>query len=459
MNRKRKQPVSKAGILLAAAMALTLAACTPGGDPDPDPIPGTLVVIVNGLPSGAEALVTATGPSGVSLSASASETFTGLPAGSYQVSAQTVDHEGVAYAATVTGSPAAVEPGGAATATVNYLAVSEDPGELQVSISGLPDGVDAQVSVSGPDGFSALLTASGTLSDLDPGSYSIEAADVDDAGDAYAASVSASPVIVPSGGSVSVTVSYTFLDPGDFGSLDVSISGLPDGADADVSVTGPSGFSEQLAGSSSFSDLVPGYYQAVAANVTVGDLTYAALISGSPALVLPDETATITVQYQPFATNDGDAASNPGVHARFRVTSGPAVWVDQLLFNAATPLDVRGIQLRNELGRPDDLGDWLAFQLVHGQGNSTTIRVSLACVTDFPTSPIRAALRNSAGNQVGQGLVCGGSRNIAVPSSGANHNYVLEIVANTAQPFYADYVLSVNAYCPQHPCSYVPYED
>src|SRR5260370_35982607 len=46
-------------------------------------------------------------------------------------------------------------------------------GALQVTISGLPAGTDADVTVNGPYGFSQALTATQTLTGLRPGHYAV----------------------------------------------------------------------------------------------------------------------------------------------------------------------------------------------------------------------------------------------------------------------------------------------
>ena len=49
---------------------------------------------------------------------------------------------------------------------------------LTITITGLPDSASANVTVTGPDGFSQLVTASRTLVDLAPGDYTIAATTV-----------------------------------------------------------------------------------------------------------------------------------------------------------------------------------------------------------------------------------------------------------------------------------------
>jgi hypothetical protein len=442
----------------ALALALVLTACggaptEPGGDTDP----GALAVLVNGLPAGAAGDVTVSGPNGFADAITASETYAGLVPGAYAVTAASVAFEGVTYAATVSGSPANVPSGGLATATVAYAATSAAPGSLTVTIAGLPGGVDGGVRVTGPSGFDQALTSTTTLSGLEAGSYVVAASDVDDGGDTYGASVAGSPATVPAGGSAAALVTYTFLDPTSFGSLAVAISGLPTGVDADVSIAGPAGFAQDLTESTTLAGLTVGTYAVAAANVTAGGLTYQGIVTGSPALVIGGATTDVSVAYQVFTPNDGDAASAPGLFARFRATSPGPVWVEGLLFNAANPIDTKGIQLRDSLGNPADPGDWLAFELVHGQSPSTSITLTLECSNTVTPSPIRVELRTAAGAKIGLNTLCNSTRTISVPNQGGSGNYLLHVIPQFSTPYFTAYTLSVNAYCFQA-CAYQPYE-
>lgn len=443
--------------VLIASLALVLGACATNTPPPDDDGTGALVVLVEGLPTGAAGDVTITGPDGFNESIVASDTFAGLEPGNYSVGATDVSHQGIDYAATVTGSPANVTSDDVTTVTVTYAATSTEPGDLIVTVTGLPGGVDAAVNVTGPDGFDQDLTGSTTLGNVDPGLYVVSANDVDDGGDTYAATVSGSPATVPAGGSATVTVEYTFLDPATFGTLQVNITGLPVGTDADVNVSGPGAFDQDLTATTTIPNLVPANYTITAADVSTGGLTYSAVIDTSPALVLPNETTTVDVTYQPFVPDDGDAASAPGVFALFRNTSAGPLTVNELLFNENDPLDVKGIQLVNELGDPEDPGDWLAFELVHGESPTTSVNVSLECDTEFtPGSPIRVELRDDSGAKIGNTVTCDGENDIAVPNDGGTGDYLLHVIPQTSNPFYVAYVLSVDAFCFQA-CAYQPY--
>lgn len=446
-------------LVQTAVLAVALAACTttqPPGPPDDDG-QGTLVVLVNGLPTGATVAVSVTGPGGFDELLAASDTIRGLAVGSYAVTASDVSHAGVDYAAGVTGSPANVTANAVTTATVTYTAVSQAPGDLSVTITGLPGGVDAAVSVTGGT-VNEQLTASGTLEDLTPGVYEVTAAEIDDGGDIYAATVTGSPATVPAGGSASVSVTYTFLDPAAFGSLAVTIDGLPGGTDAAVTVTGPGGFDVDLTSTGTLANLTPGNYDVSATDVTVGALAYTALIDTSPVLVLPDATTSVSVSYVPVAENDGDAQSNPGWSALFRATSGAPVEVTDVLFNAASPLDVKGIKLSNEIGNPADPGDWLAFELVHGQAPTSPVTFGLECLTDYDgTSPIRVELRDDSGKKIGSTVTCGGELAIAIPATGGSGDYLVSVLPTFTDPYFMRYELSIDAYCFQA-CVFQPYE-
>lgn len=438
---------------LVAALVAVLAACTTA--PPDDNSPGTLVVLVNGLPAGASGAVSVTG-SGFSEQLTSSDTLAGLAAGSYVVTAANVAFEGVDYAAIVSGSPAAVTANGVATTTVTYAATSVAPGDLIVTIAGLPGGVDADVTVTGPSG-TEQLTASGTLADVDPGVYTVTAANVDDGGDIYAATVAGSPATVPAGGSASVTVTYSFLDPAAFGSLTVTITGLPVGTDAAVNVTGPGGIDQDLTATDTLANLTPGFYDVSGTDVIDGDLTYSAVVETSPVLVIPDDTAAVNVTYLAVAPDDGDAQSNPGWSARFRNTSGNPVSVAEILFNTASPLDVKGIQLINQIGDPEDPGDWLEFELVHGQGQVTQVSFELECLTAYTGgSPIRVELRDDDGAKIGTTVTCNNTANIAIPNEGTA-DYLVSVIPTFGAPYFMEYVLSIDAFCFQA-CTYQPFE-
>ncbi len=68
--------------------------------------------------------------------------------------------------------------GSSASATITVTPASATLGNLRVNVSELPIGVNADIRVTGPGGFSETITATRTLIDLAPGSYTVSAGEV-----------------------------------------------------------------------------------------------------------------------------------------------------------------------------------------------------------------------------------------------------------------------------------------
>src|SRR5262245_18430499 len=58
-------------------------------------------------------------------------------------------------------------------------------GILEVRVVGLPDGANATVNITGPNGFTFALTTTTTIPQLAPGTYTITASKVSTSGDSY----------------------------------------------------------------------------------------------------------------------------------------------------------------------------------------------------------------------------------------------------------------------------------
>lgn len=97
------------------------------------------------------------------------------------------------------------------------------------------------------------------------------------------------------------------------GSLVVTVNGLPAGANAAVTVTGPNNFSQTATGSTTLS-VAPGSYTVAAAQVTAGTARFNATVTGSPAAVASNATTTVTVAYAaattPTVVISGSIAAN-----------------------------------------------------------------------------------------------------------------------------------------------------
>jgi hypothetical protein len=180
--------------LIPLTLAL-LAAC--GGSDPSGPSTGSLTLAVTGLPAGTSAAVTVTGPGGYSHLSEGSETLSELTPGAYTIAAGPVSGNGQSYQPAQSVQSVTVEAGAtAATAQVTYGAAGAS---LTVTISGLPPGMAASVTVTGPNGYDYPVTATTTLSGLEAGVYTVAAQSVSSSGTEYDPSPGTQNVNVTSG--------------------------------------------------------------------------------------------------------------------------------------------------------------------------------------------------------------------------------------------------------------------
>ena len=106
-------------------------------------------------------------------------------------------------------NPLAVTVAEGASAAADFeVSCAAVAGSLAITVTGLPQGADADVSVTGPSGFSADLTGSGTLDDLAPGEYTVRAGPVAAAGDTWNPSPASVDLPVTAGETATATIGY-----------------------------------------------------------------------------------------------------------------------------------------------------------------------------------------------------------------------------------------------------------
>jgi len=254
------------------AATVALVGCSGDNPSDPGPLPaqfGSLVVTISGLPTGASAGVTVTGPGTFSRVVTATTTLTSLAAGTYSMSVADVTHDGSIYS----GSPANQSIGVSAGATVTAPSVSYAlaSGSLALTFSGLPQATPAPIVISGPDGYSRTIGEPINITGLKPGTYSIEAREVQLPSVRYAASPGTQQVdVLASLTAAQAHVNYAIAT----GSMALSITGLPQGAAGAVTITGPADYSVSFNASATIDNLTPGTYTVAAQNVTSGGGLY-----------------------------------------------------------------------------------------------------------------------------------------------------------------------------------------
>jgi hypothetical protein len=186
-------------------------------------------------------------------------------------------------------------------------------GSLALAVSGLPAGVDADVSVSGAGGFNRQVDGSETLVGLASGSYTIEAAGVSVGPSLYAASPASQAVVVSGPDPASAAVVYSAGN----GHLSVTVAELPDGTPAAVTVSGPGGYSRAVSATETLDGLASGQYTITALPVTAGSQQYSPAPSSQTVSVGASGIAMATVNY----STGGPAGFNLRVDGLYLVQS------------------------------------------------------------------------------------------------------------------------------------------
>ncbi|MGQ0712142.1 MAG: PQQ-dependent sugar dehydrogenase [Gemmatimonadaceae bacterium] len=272
-----------------AAVTLLAAAC------DEDivaPERGALAVTISGLPTGENASVAVTGPGGFSRDLTATTTIDDLLPGDYTIAAVNVERADGRWGPTPATQTVVVPAGSGATpASVTYAVVTA---RLAVTITGLPNGVNASVTVTGPNGYTNTLTSSAALEFLAPGAYTITAADIV-SGDATYRAAPATQTVQLTASTTQVAANVVYAEG--TGALTVTISGLSGGAIGAVQVTGPGGYTQQITASQTLQPVPPGTYTIAASAVASSLTTHTPSPATQDVSVAVGATATATVTY------------------------------------------------------------------------------------------------------------------------------------------------------------------
>jgi glucose/arabinose dehydrogenase len=171
-----------------------------------------LAITVAGLPTGAAADVRVTGPGGFARTLAAGGLLDSLSPGEYVISALPVRAQDLTWRPTPAVDTIVLTPSTLPLfAAVSYATGS---GTLTVTVAGLPGGVDAGVTVTGPEGFSVAVRSTRTLSNLDAGSYTVTATSVtsaDGISQVWSAQPGTQAVQVAEAGAAAATVTYVPL--------------------------------------------------------------------------------------------------------------------------------------------------------------------------------------------------------------------------------------------------------
>lgn len=252
---------------------------------------GGIAFLVTGLPGGVNGAINVTGPGGFQRTITQTVTITDLTPGVYTVKIDSLQSGGLTYRTTTTTQSITVAASLVASgATINYSAAVAT---LTVDVGGVPVGATNMVEVTGPGGFDRFVSGTTTFANVTPGVYT----------------VTSSPVILPGGlryeGTPALTsrtiafgtndtVSVTYARAG--GKAAITISGLPVGVNAAVTLTG-NNTTTPITGSITFDNLAPANYTLSALPVTVGTTVYNPSPLSMSLVITTGTTTNATIAY------------------------------------------------------------------------------------------------------------------------------------------------------------------
>lgn len=290
-----------------------------------DTLPATLILVIEGLPEGAEGSLRVSGE-GVNQVVKSTGRLTLRP-GVYTLRADAVSYAGERYIPSPASDYVVLAPGSTVSKTFTY-AREIRTGELLVNITGLPSGTNAQVRVKDSAGSTvASLTASRLLT-LPAGVYFVEADPVG----TYVPQVSGSPANVQAGGRAEVRVVYENRPASLSLSLEPASLTIPRGATGSLRATlTPQNFQGQvslsLQGAPSGVSVSPGTVQvsgttqatltlSVGASVAPGTYSITLIAQGQGvsasagfSLVIPQPDFTFSLSPQSVSVSQGQSAT------------------------------------------------------------------------------------------------------------------------------------------------------
>lgn len=251
-----------------------------------------MTVTITGLPQSLAASVTVTGPANYSQVVANTSTLTNLAPGTYTLAAANATTGSHTYAPTPASRSVTVAAG--STPATTSFAYALTTGGIQFTVNGLAGNVPADITLSGPNGYSRNLTGSQMLLGLTAGAYTIAARAVTSGASSWAPNPASQNVTVaPSTTTVAASVTYVTA----IGSLIVTVNGLPGGVNAAVTITGPGAYSRAITSTTTLTGLAQGIYTVAAASVSNAGTTYTPSPATGNVSVGGGVTSTSTVTY------------------------------------------------------------------------------------------------------------------------------------------------------------------
>ena len=261
----------------------------PGTDPG-TPTTGIAAVASTGLPSGVSSRVTLKSGS-VERVLVGTSSVAGLAAGDWTATAEPVTADGITYLPTPVTQTITVTTLGVVSINVTYVA---NTGALDVIISGLPTGANADVVITGPNNYRRTFGNSLAITALAPGQYHVESRGVKLAAGSFAPVTAQQDVIVVASNTPTALAIPYVLAPS---VVSVAIAGLPGGSAAAVTLTPPSGSNIAVTASTRLPAALAGRWQMAAAPVKSSGYSWAPTPASKDTSVASGDSLTFDVQY------------------------------------------------------------------------------------------------------------------------------------------------------------------
>jgi hypothetical protein len=413
------------------ALAATLVSCTD----IQKAITGQIEFEITGLAAGTNASVQLTGTGGFAKTINASQILSDLTLGTYNFTANPVAVGAVQFQASPASGTIAVVAGTSKKQVITFSKVLK--GNLTVTISGLPSGVNANVTVTGANGFSRNLTATNTITGIAPGSYTIAATAVTNGADNYTSQVTPSNVTVVDEATATSTVTYT-LNNSAGGSLAITINGILAGGVGNVLVTGPNSFSQIVTTTTTLNSLPPGTYNVLATDFESNFIGYSANVNQN-VIITSNNTSNAAVTYTVVPANfadftgivSGAVTTNQGSEFSKYDYKGSTATVTSQPVIAAT----NSITMDYTLGAGDYAGATVTVY-----GNATKTPTNYSTFTKF-----RIALASSTRSQL-QVKVTGSDTAI-------QNNGCYPVILVNVTPTLTNYDLNIADFAPRSYCT------
>jgi len=180
-----------------------------------------LIVTVDGAPASKPADIRVVGPNGFSQTVTASTTFNGIDPGYYLITASDLLADQQRFSPTPATRQVQLVPG--LTPTTVQVTYAQTTGNLRFVVNGLPDGVAADLSVTGPaPAASFTVGASRDTVGVTSGPYTVKAKSVTANGASYVPNFASQTITLSAATTAVVTVNYARSD----GLLNLTIDGV-----------------------------------------------------------------------------------------------------------------------------------------------------------------------------------------------------------------------------------------